>query len=159
MAGVGFELNKLLAKARAFPGLANIDSDLKLNKPQLAVTVKRDKIADLGVDVQQGRGAIRAWADIRRGQLAGVTADVVLADVATRLDPAELIGASDHRACQFDRARRGAEGGQLGAHREQMLSRLRHEQRPVGRALRKVRRHGCRHRRKFRARFAGGTRG
>ena len=44
--------------------------------------------ADLGVDVQQGRGAIRAWADIRRGQLAGVTADVVLADVATRLDPA-----------------------------------------------------------------------
>lgn len=44
-------VNKLLAKARAFPGLANIDSDLKLNKPQLAVTVKRDKIADLGVDV------------------------------------------------------------------------------------------------------------
>lgn len=44
--------------------------------------------ADLGVDVQQGRGAIRAWADIRRGQLTGVTADVVLADVAARLDPA-----------------------------------------------------------------------
>jgi multidrug efflux pump len=44
-------VNKLLAKARAFPGLANIDSDLKLNKPQLAVTVKRDKIADLGIDV------------------------------------------------------------------------------------------------------------
>ena len=44
--------------------------------------------ADLGVDVQQGRGAIRAWADIRRGQLTGITADVVLADVATRLDPA-----------------------------------------------------------------------
>lgn len=44
-------VNKLLAKARTFPGLANIDSDLKLNKPQLAVTVRRDKIADLGVDV------------------------------------------------------------------------------------------------------------
>ena len=44
--------------------------------------------ADLGVDVQQGRGAIRAWVDVRRGYLSGVTADVALADVATRLDPA-----------------------------------------------------------------------
>ena len=42
----------------------------------------------LGVGVQQGRGAVRAWADFRRGALTGVTADVVLADVGARLDPA-----------------------------------------------------------------------
>lgn len=44
-------VGQLLTKARAFPGLAFVDSDLKLNKPQLAVEVKRDKIADLQLDV------------------------------------------------------------------------------------------------------------
>jgi multidrug efflux pump len=42
----------VLAKARAYPGLANVDTDLRLNKPQLAVTLKRDKIADVGVSVE-----------------------------------------------------------------------------------------------------------
>ena len=43
--------------------------------------------ADLGVDVQQGRGAVRAWVDIRRGKPSAATVDVVLADVGIRLDP------------------------------------------------------------------------
>ncbi len=42
----------LFAKARAYPGLANIDSDLKLNKPQLAVDLDRDKVATVGSDVE-----------------------------------------------------------------------------------------------------------
>ncbi|MBI3561939.1 MAG: efflux RND transporter permease subunit [Gammaproteobacteria bacterium] len=44
-------VTKLLAKARANPGLVAVDSDLKLNKPQLAVDVHRDKISDLDLDV------------------------------------------------------------------------------------------------------------
>jgi multidrug efflux pump len=40
-----------MAKARAYPGLTNVDSDLKLNKPQLAVTLNRDKVADVGADI------------------------------------------------------------------------------------------------------------
>ncbi|WP_455209138.1 efflux RND transporter permease subunit [Kaarinaea lacus] len=44
-------VNQFLAKARAFPGLANVDSDLKLNKPQLTVSVDRDKTSDVKVDV------------------------------------------------------------------------------------------------------------
>jgi multidrug efflux pump len=43
--------NKFMEKARAYPGLANLDSDLKLNKPQLAVTLNRDKVADVGASV------------------------------------------------------------------------------------------------------------
>ena len=43
--------------------------------------------ADLGVDVQQGRGAVRAWVDIRRGHLSAATVDVALADVGIQLDP------------------------------------------------------------------------
>lgn len=36
---------------------------------------------DLGVDVSQGRGSVRAWLDVQRGQWTGVTADVLLDDV------------------------------------------------------------------------------
>ncbi|MEW6325624.1 MAG: efflux RND transporter permease subunit, partial [Nitrospirota bacterium] len=45
-------VNQLTAKLRAFPGLVNMDSDLKLNKPQFAVTLDREKTADVGVEVE-----------------------------------------------------------------------------------------------------------
>lgn len=41
----------VMAEARTYPGLVNLDSDLKLNKPELRIAVDRDKAADLGVDV------------------------------------------------------------------------------------------------------------
>ncbi len=43
--------------------------------------------ADVGIDVAQGRGALRAWADVQRGQIVGGTADLALADVNTTLSP------------------------------------------------------------------------
>ncbi len=46
-------VNAMLAKAAQFPGLTNLDSDLKLNKPQLSVELDRDKAADLGVGVDK----------------------------------------------------------------------------------------------------------
>ncbi len=46
-------VNAMLAKASAFPGLTNLDTDLKLNKPQLSVELDRDKAADLGVGVDK----------------------------------------------------------------------------------------------------------
>jgi multidrug efflux pump len=42
----------LMEGARKNPQLTNLDSDLKLNKPELRVTVNRDKAADLGVDIE-----------------------------------------------------------------------------------------------------------
>ncbi len=45
-------VDSLLAEARKFPGLTNLDTDLKLNKPELRITIDRDKAADLGVDVE-----------------------------------------------------------------------------------------------------------
>ena len=44
-------VNAMMAEARNFPGLVNLDTDLKLNKPELKVSLDRDKAADLGVDV------------------------------------------------------------------------------------------------------------
>jgi len=45
-------VEQIMEKARAYPGLANIDSDLKLNKPQLDVRLDRNKVADVGVEVE-----------------------------------------------------------------------------------------------------------
>lgn len=45
-------VKKIMAEASKNPGLTNIDSDLRLNKPQIAVTVDRDRAADAGVSVE-----------------------------------------------------------------------------------------------------------
>jgi multidrug efflux pump len=44
-------VGKLLEEVRKFPGLAGVDTDLKLNKPQITVSLNRDKTAAVGVDV------------------------------------------------------------------------------------------------------------
>jgi multidrug efflux pump len=41
----------VLAEARQWPGFMNLDTDLKLNQPQLSVKVDRDKVVDLGLEV------------------------------------------------------------------------------------------------------------
>jgi multidrug efflux pump len=43
--------NSVLAEARQWPGFLNLDTDLKLNKPQLSVRVDRDKVVDVGGEV------------------------------------------------------------------------------------------------------------
>jgi multidrug efflux pump len=44
--------NRMMAEIARNPGLVSADTDLKLNKPELAVEVDRDKAADLGVQVE-----------------------------------------------------------------------------------------------------------
>jgi len=44
--------SQFLAELAKNPGLTNVDTDLKLNKPELSVEVKRDKAADMGVPVE-----------------------------------------------------------------------------------------------------------
>jgi multidrug efflux pump len=50
------ELNKMveavLAEAEKLPQLANVESRLKLNKPEIKVAVNRDKAADVGAEVE-----------------------------------------------------------------------------------------------------------
>ncbi|EIJ43203.1 cation/multidrug efflux pump [Beggiatoa alba B18LD] len=45
--------DNMLAKIRAYPGMTNVDTDLKLNKPQLVVSIDRDKVAAVGVEVEE----------------------------------------------------------------------------------------------------------
>ena len=43
---------QILAEVAKNPSLTNVDTDLKLNKPELSVDVRRDKAADMGVPVE-----------------------------------------------------------------------------------------------------------
>jgi multidrug efflux pump len=45
-------VNAIMAKLRDYPGIERPDTDLKLNKPEVRVTVNRDKAAQLGVAVE-----------------------------------------------------------------------------------------------------------
>ena len=45
-------MEALMTRARTYPGLVNVESDLKLNAPQIRVNVDRDRAADIGVDIE-----------------------------------------------------------------------------------------------------------
>ena len=44
-------------------------------------------LSDWGVEVRAGRGALRAWADVANGEVAGITADLSLQGVEAQLGP------------------------------------------------------------------------
>ena len=46
-------VDAMLAEARKYPGPLNLDTDLRLNKPQLRVLVERDKLQSMGLSEDQ----------------------------------------------------------------------------------------------------------
>ncbi len=44
-------VGRMMARAAENPGLANLDTDLKLNTPEITIGIDREKVADLGLDV------------------------------------------------------------------------------------------------------------
>jgi multidrug efflux pump len=84
----------LMTKVRAYPGLLNADSDLKLNKPQLKVDINRDKAAQMGVGVDTiGRTleTLLGGREITRFKQAGEQYNVVVQlDPAARATPQDL---------------------------------------------------------------------
>lgn len=45
-------VNQFIAEMSKYPGVQNLQTDLRLNTPELRVEVNRDKLADMGVSVQ-----------------------------------------------------------------------------------------------------------
>lgn len=76
------------------PGLTNVDTDLKLNKPELSVAVRRDKAADLGVPVETIGRTLESFLggrQVTRFKRDGEQYDVIVqvAD-ADRANPADI---------------------------------------------------------------------
>lgn len=81
-------------KLRDYPGLQNIDTDLRLNTPELRVVVNRDKLADVGIDVGDlGRTleSMLGGRQVTRYRDTGEQYDVIVqVKKADRADPADI---------------------------------------------------------------------
>jgi multidrug efflux pump len=86
-------MDALVARANKIPGLRNVDTDLRVTKPELVVTLDRDRAEDLGVparDIATTLQTLLGGRDVSR-----FTSDNKLYDVILRLDPAERATPSD----------------------------------------------------------------
>ncbi|MDQ2673154.1 MAG: efflux RND transporter permease subunit, partial [Chloroflexota bacterium] len=95
----------LLARARAIPGLINVDSDLRVNKPQLTVSFDRDRAEDLGVPV----GDVATTLQVLLGgtEVSTFTRANKQYDVIVQLDPRARATPSDMTGLYL----RGRDGG------------------------------------------------
>jgi multidrug efflux pump len=84
---------RLIAAARKIPGLVNVDTDLKNNKPELTIAYDRDRADDLGVPI--GDVATTLQSMLGGTRISTFTRDSRIYDVFLQLDPA-------HRATPQD---------------------------------------------------------
>ena len=86
--------DQLMAKIYANKGFAQPDSDLKLNKPELQIDVKRDKLSDIGIDVADLGRTLESYMsgrEVTRFKREGEQYEVIVKvkDEARR-DPSDL---------------------------------------------------------------------
>jgi multidrug efflux pump len=97
LAGYAAEVVK---RAQAVPGVVNVQSDLRLNKPQLEVQIDRDRASDLGVNAREIATTLQillGGLDLSTFKLRGETYDVVAQlERGERSRPRDLYGLYVH---------------------------------------------------------------
>ena len=83
----------LTARARAIPGLVNVDTDLRVNKPELTVSFDRDRAEDLGVPVRDVAATLQTMLGGR--EVSTFTRANKLYDVIVQLAPEARATPSD----------------------------------------------------------------
>ena len=86
-------MDSLVARASTIKGLMNVDTDLRVTRPELVVTLDRDRAEDLGVparDIATTLQTLLGGRDVSR-----FTSENKLYDVILRLDPEERATPSD----------------------------------------------------------------
>ncbi|HEU5050520.1 MAG TPA: efflux RND transporter permease subunit [Gemmatimonadales bacterium] len=81
------------ARARQIPGLINVDTDLRVNKPQIDVEFDRDRAEDVGVAIRDVAGTFQTLLGGRR--VSTFTRDNKLYDVMVQLEPSDRATPSD----------------------------------------------------------------
>ena len=88
--------DEIKRRAGAIPGLFNVQTDLLLNKPQLAVEIDRERASDLGVsarDIASTLQILLGGLDLSTFKLRGETYDVIAQlDRPARSNPNDLFG-------------------------------------------------------------------
>jgi multidrug efflux pump len=82
---LGAGMERLVPRARSINGLINIDTNLRVNKPELTVSYDRDRAEDLGVQIRDVSGALQTLLGSRR--VSTFTRANKLYDVIVQLDP------------------------------------------------------------------------
>ena len=93
-----------LARASRIPGLVNVQSDLKVNKPELTVRYDRDRAEDLGVSVSDVGSTLETMLGGRR--VSTFTRGNKLYDVMVQMRPDDRATPSDMTAL-YVRGRQG----------------------------------------------------
>lgn len=86
-------MDTLGARVATIPGLLNVQFDLKVTRPELVISLDRDRAEDLGVparDIATTLGTLLGGRDVAR-----FTSDNKLYDVVLRLDPSDRATPSD----------------------------------------------------------------
>ncbi len=78
-------MDTLIRRARQIKGLINVDTDLRVNKPELTVRYERDRMEDLGVSVRDVATTMQTLLGGQR--VSTFTRDNELYDVVVQLDP------------------------------------------------------------------------
>ncbi|HXE59043.1 MAG TPA: efflux RND transporter permease subunit [Gemmatimonadales bacterium] len=86
-------VDTLVKRARRIPGLVNVDTDLRVNKPELTVRFDRDRAEDLGVPVRDVAATLQTMLGGRR--VSTFTRNNKLYDVMVQLSPEERATPSD----------------------------------------------------------------
>jgi multidrug efflux pump len=86
-------MDTLVKRARQIPGLVNVDTDLRVNKPELTVSYDRERAEDLGVPIRDVAGALQALLGGQR--VSTFTRENKLYDVIVQLDPRERATPAD----------------------------------------------------------------
>jgi multidrug efflux pump len=86
-------MDALVARASTIPGLMNVDTDLRVTKPELVVSVDRDRAEDLGVPARDIATTLQTLLGGR--DVARFTSDNKLYDVILRLEDDERATPSD----------------------------------------------------------------
>src|SRR5512143_32953 len=86
-------MDTLLSRVRTIKGLTNVDTDLRVNKPELRVTFDRDRAEDLGVPVRDVAAALQTFLGGRR--VSTFTRNDKLYYVMVQLDPSRRATPSD----------------------------------------------------------------
>jgi multidrug efflux pump len=86
-------MDTLTASARTIPGLLNVDTDLRVTKPELVVSLDRDRAEDLGVPASNIATTLQTLLGGR--DVSRFTSENKLYDVILRLDPSERATPSD----------------------------------------------------------------
>jgi multidrug efflux pump len=98
-------MNRLLERARGVQGLINVDTDLRVNKPELTVSYDRDRAEDLGVEIRDVSSTLQTLLGSRR--VSTFTRANKLYDVIVQLEPRARSTPSD-MAGLYVRGRDGA---------------------------------------------------